>query len=146
MKKLIGGALFLSVSAVASLPTGHFFGSGHWQNSECRNGTYSSYVDIAGDTVNIDFSWHGLASPAEVTFVSDGLDSFHVFYDGADVGEGYCMENQCSYSVDIDGTHYREFIYFAIDSNHEPYVLRKGEKDDGTVSTTWIAEFYRQAF
>lgn len=138
--KVVFFCMIFSFTAFANLPTGYFSGSGIWQDTNNHGGSYSGFVEVNENVVNIDYTWHGFTSPSTITFTTNGFDAFNVYYDGKVVGDGYCLENQCHYWIHFAGIHYDESISFPTDSRDIPYIVRKGLKDDGSLTTTWLDE------
>jgi hypothetical protein len=143
MKKLVMAFLFLASAVQAidyrdSFPDGRYLGRGDWSNNYGEEGDYVSYVNIDANDVHTDYVWKVGHRSINVSFWFYGQGWFSVVYQGNIVGEGFCMERQCQYDMQIGDARYTET--FGFDGDH----FRKiGHRKSGDRITRWEDLLYK---
>lgn len=140
MNKLCLGILLFSSSIFAfdyitNFPEGRYDGAGHWSDSLGAFEEYNSYIIFDRYSMHIDYHYSDFLHNFDFDFVFlvDGF--FDVFFHGIQVGDGFCMTHQCTYSLLIDGLAINETLTFLDDR-----ILKFGYKFIGDRLIRWEEE------
>ncbi|MCA9507432.1 MAG: hypothetical protein KC505_03300 [Myxococcales bacterium] len=108
------------LSPIASFPSGHYLGLGHYVTADNQHGNYSSYLKVGEENWQISYLREYGNESYEIEFMFDDNASFIAslvqyssdggiyFYMGA----GYCHSNQCHLSIDMDDRFFEETLSF----------------------------------
>jgi hypothetical protein len=141
MKSLLIMSILFSSTLAFAMPKGTFNGTGQWESSDGKNGTYTvtttfdanrfhSSYNYDGKEVQYDFS-------VQITNKGSFSESFDVLFSNQKIGSGYCLSKQCHYQTSFAGLE--ETLTF-----HENFLYKMGSKDTGNGTTVMWQEKLEQ--
>ena len=134
----LAGSLCLASTALAGelLPDGHFEGSGRWSGPENSSGSYDVETVIEQDVIKSTYRYDG-AQPGRdrhaVRMAPRNDGSFDVATEeGKVVGQGYCLEDECFYRMEVSGVVIEENLRVA-----DRQLIKFGSKSGAGFRVVW---------
>lgn len=100
-----------SAMAMTSLPDGSYNGKGFWKDQDGKTGTYTVQTQIKSNVITNTYDYNGQSKSFTMEAPLDQNGFFPVKMNGASVGDGYCMDVQCHYSVSADQLEETDTFY-----------------------------------
>lgn len=140
MKKFMTLALLTATAlpalAMESLPDGRFSGRGAYRTENGESGHYKVETAIAANTMKSTYTFtvNGQDQTKVVEFKAafDKNGYFDLLMADHVIGEGYCLDVQCHYSLNVGPLRLEETLTF-----WQGHLYRLGSKSDKTGRKSW---------
>ena len=97
---------------ITNLPNGLFAGKGKWDSKSGKKGYYETLVDINNNVFQSNYFFEHQINTANLTFVFKKESWVNIYYKNKLVGEGFCLEFQCHYWLDLNNDVFSETLTF----------------------------------
>lgn len=107
---------YYSHANMTSLPNGKFLGNGKWDSKSGERGVYQTFVEINNNNFQTNYFFDNKVDNTTFSFVFKKDSWFNIYHKNNIIGEGFCLDFQCNYWINLENNTYSETLTFYKDN------------------------------